>query len=272
MKQIKIKDGSFPQSYSATLAGQNSDCKPQHFEWLRDDSPGGTVFFTDICLHLAPDYPADKKIAWLIEPQEVNPRSYQFCKENEDTFDYVLTYDKECLDDGFDKWLFYPFGGSWIKDWKVWTKNKLISIIASGKDMTYGHKLRHRVIEQFFKKVDVMGKGYNPMSNKTPGLIPYYYSIVIENAKRDWWFTEKLTDCFATGTVPIYWGCEDLGKWFDTNGMIFFDTLTDLERILDGINEGDYYARMESIKANLALARNHRCVEDWLFKHYQFLF
>jgi hypothetical protein len=275
VKQVKIKDGSFPQSNSATLAGDNTELKPRYFEWLRDDSPGGTIFFTDICLHLAPDCKADKKVAWLLEPQEINPISYRFCIENEDVFDYILTYDREYLDcSDIEKWLFYPFGGSWLKSecHKIWSKNKFVSLIASEKDLTVGHKLRHRIADEFTDAVDVMGRGYVPIPSKTQGLIPYHYSIVVENAKRDWWFTEKLIDCFSVGTVPIYWGCEDLGKWFDTNGIIFFDTLTDLCGILEGIGTEDYWERMDSIKANLGLAQNYRCVEDWLYERYSFLF
>jgi hypothetical protein len=275
MIQVKIKDGSFPQSNSATMAGDNSDCKPKHFEWLRDDSLDGTIFFTDICLHLALNCKANKKIAWLLEPQEINPTSYKFCIGNEDIFDYILTYDREYLSCGdIQKWLFYPFAGSWIKPehWKMWSKSKLVSLIASEKSLTFGHKFRHKIVDKFSDIVDVMGRGYVPIQSKTQGLIPYYYSIVVENTKRDWWFTEKLIDCFSTGTVPIYWGCEDLGKWFDTNGIIFFDELSDLEEILGKVGEDDYRERMDSIKANLGLAQNYRCVEDWLFKHYRFLF
>ena len=25
----------------------------------------------------------------------------------------------------------------------------------------------------------------------------------------------SITDCFAAGTVPIYWGCPDIGRFFD---------------------------------------------------------
>jgi hypothetical protein len=48
-------------------------------------------------------------------------------------------------------------------------------------------------------------------------------SFAFENANYPGAFCEKLTDFFATGTIPIYWGNPDIGEFFDTNGIIIFD-------------------------------------------------
>ena len=65
----------------------------------------------------------------------------------------------------------------------------------------------------------------------------YRFSIVIENCKRDYWFTEKLIDCLRTGTIPIYWGCPSIGDFFDIRGFILFDDINDLENILNNLTE-----------------------------------
>ena len=48
------------------------------------------------------------------------------------------------------------------------------------------------------------------LKDKIDGLRDYRYHFCIENIKRDYWFTEKLIDCFVTGTIPIYWGCPSI--------------------------------------------------------------
>ena len=273
--RIKIEDGSFPQTNSATLAGDNTGLGPKHFQWVRDkDFKSDVVFFTDICLHLVHeyDYLEGKRIAWLLEPREINSTSYEYCVEHQAKFDYVLTHDLEYLIS--EKWLYYPFGGSWVREdkWKVWPKNKEVSIIASEKALTDGHKLRHQIIDEYSLVLDVMGRGYEPIASKTQGLIPFRYSIVVENSNRDGWFTEKIIDCFSVGTIPIYWGTQKIWHHFDPDGIIPFGTIQDLDEILSTIGERDYQSRIEAINRNLELAYQYRCAEDWIFEHYPFLF
>ncbi len=69
--------------------------------------------------------------------------------------------------------------------------------------------------------VDVLGKGYAPFENKEDGLLPYLFSIVIENCKEPEYFSEKLLDCFFTKTIPIFWGEGNVEEYFDMKGVIF---------------------------------------------------
>ncbi|MFK5281820.1 hypothetical protein ACI3PL_19910, partial [Lacticaseibacillus paracasei] len=52
---------------------------------------------------------------------------------------------------------------------------------------------------------------------------------------------EKLIDCLTTGTVPIYWGCPSIEKFFNLNGIIPFDAIDELDKILDSLNEESYH-------------------------------
>eukprot|EP00620_Florenciella_sp_RCC1587_P021099 CAMPEP_0182561832 /NCGR_PEP_ID=MMETSP1324-20130603/4262_1 /TAXON_ID=236786 /ORGANISM="Florenciella sp., Strain RCC1587" /LENGTH=60 /DNA_ID=CAMNT_0024774579 /DNA_START=220 /DNA_END=399 /DNA_ORIENTATION=+ len=49
------------------------------------------------------------------------------------------------------------------------------------------------------------------------------FHIAIENVKSNGYFTEKLLDCFLTRTVPLYWGCPNIGEYFEVEGMIIID-------------------------------------------------
>src|SRR5690606_14236020 len=150
------------------------------------------------------------------EPRELIPSLYKFVAVQSHGFDAILTHDEELLE--LPNAIQYTFGGCWIEpnDVKVWNKSKNISIISSGKTITTGHKLRHSVIGRLAKElgIDVYGRGYTPVEKKIDALRDYRFSIVIENSRQNHFFTEKLVDCFATGTIPIYWGMSNIDKYF----------------------------------------------------------
>jgi hypothetical protein len=109
--------------------------------------------------------------------------------------------------------------------------------------------------------IDIYGNGYNPIDQKIISLKNYRYQIVIENTKKDFWFTEKLIDCFVTGTVPIYYGCPSIDKFFDTNGMIIFNNLEDLNKIIKNLNADIYNSMMDSIINNYKKAYQYILAE-----------
>jgi Glycosyltransferase family 10 (fucosyltransferase) C-term len=97
--------------------------------------------------------------------------------------------------------------------------------------------------------IDIMGRGYKPFSEKSAGLAPYRYSIVIENAREENYFTEKLVDALLCNTVPIYWGCPNIADFFDTSGMILCETMADLQRAVEQMSEADYTSRLPGLEA-----------------------
>ena len=72
--------------------------------------------------------------------------------------------------------------------------------------------------------VDSFGRGFVAVEHKAEALAQYAFSIAIENSQQDTYFTEKLIDCFSTGTVPIYWGTRKISEYFDMRGVIQFDS------------------------------------------------
>ena len=144
----------------------------------------------------------------------------------------------------------------------------MLSIIASNKSMTSGHKLRHEAIKELSPSMDVFGRGIKDLPYKLDGLSPYMFSVVIENIKYDDYFTEKIIDCFATGTVPIYWGTPSVKNFFNSDGIIFFETIEELRDIVYNLDKEDYFSRIDSIKYNLEKSKEFILAEDWIFKHY----
>jgi hypothetical protein len=151
-----------------------------------------------------------------------------------------------------------PLAYSWIgKTITIENKrDKLISLIASEKQKMSGHKLRHEIINTLPKEsFEVLGRGYKPFVNKADGLTPYMYSIVIENCQEVDYFTEKIVDCFMCGTIPIYWGANNIGDHFDSEGVLSFQTIGELQSILKKISTKDYTLRSNAINNNREIAQ-----------------
>jgi hypothetical protein len=76
------------------------------------------------------------------------------------------------------------------------------------------------------------------VDNKKTALLDYEYSIAIENCQEEGYFTEKLTDCILTNTIPIYFGCPNIKKYLKSNPIFCLTNLKkeglfELKTILD---------------------------------------
>jgi hypothetical protein len=100
--------------------------------------------------------------------------------------------------------------------------------------------------------------GRHITNGKIFALKDYMFSIVIENSKEDYMFTEKLIDCFLTGTVPIYYGCPSIGKFFNINGIIVIDSLVDLINVLPTINVDVHNKMKPHIEENYKIAQQYK--------------
>lgn len=187
----------------------------------------------------------------------------------EDHFDFILTY----LPGVAQRCLFYPLGGSWLAEWGVFDKSELVSLMVSEKTESEGHNLRHQIANSLPIADHTYGRGTREIASKAEALRPYYYSIVVESWRGNWYFSEKLIDCLSQGTIPIYWGCPDIGRFFDADGIIQFETMSELDYILTFVvGLDDYARRLPAARRNLEMAREYACAEDWIFRHYPFLF
>jgi len=267
LKKIKIYDRAFAHAdYTTDFQ------KSKYVTWDRNYHPQAEepVFYTDSMLaHINGE--SSNKYALLIEPPSISPSTYLFIKNNYHRYEKVLTYNKELLDEG-KNFIFYPHSGCWISpsDQKTYEKTKICSTIVSTKKSTIGHKLRHDIISKYNKNIDVYGRGYSPVKYKISALKDYMFSITIENCKIDYYFTEKLIDCFMTGTIPIYYGCPSISKFFDVNGMIIIDKIDDMKKIIPSLSKELYINKISSIKSNFEKAKKFLIAEDWIYENYNF--
>ncbi len=149
--------------------------------------------------------------------------------------------------------------GTWLTDWKTvdTTKTKMLSLIASKKNVLEGHQLRHQVadwLRNHMPQADILGRGYLSFERKSDGLAPYRYSVIIENVREENYFTEKLVDSLLCKTVPIYWGAPNVEETFDERGMIVCKSFDEIVDALSNLSAEDYLSRLDHIDRNRELA------------------
>ncbi|MCB0501089.1 MAG: hypothetical protein KDD32_00235 [Bacteroidetes bacterium] len=146
-------------------------------------------------------------------------------------------------------------------------KSKTISVISSDRVKKEGHKLRFAFVNQlighFKDRLDVFGIGFNPIPNKNEGLLPYKYSIAIENEQAKGYFTEKLTDCYLANCVPIYHGAPNIDDFFDPNSFIKIDINNPEKAIatIETLLAEDPYEKM----IDAVIMSKHKILDEYQF-------
>lgn len=238
--------------------------KPLFLEWDRENIESyDTMVLTD--LKRIDEFSNKKVYGWIMEPPHYDGVQYEYAKKEFEKFEKIFTFDKRLLRIS-EKFEYLPIGGCWIPDEekKIYQKNKLVSMVVSFKKMTVAHNFRHKIVENI-SNVDILGNGYCYIENKIDSLKAYMFSIVVENQKMDYFFSEKLIDCFVTGTIPIYYGCPSINRFFDIEGILTFDNLPELLNILKNIDFNVYNSKIESVRKNFEIAKNYVLAENHIY-------
>ena len=240
----------------------------KHVQWVYDGSGEVNIYVSQRALDALNDTSGKPTYIWLLESKQIIPQYYQWIIDNYEfvasRVDGIFSCDKElCVK--YPKISYSLINAvPWVQDRKVHEKTKLVSMIASNKRMCEGHARRLQFVDKFRDKLDFYGRGFNEISCKEDGLRDYMFSVGIENAVYDTYFTEKLTDCFACGTIPIFYGCKGVTEYFNEDGIIFLDDDFDLSMLTKDL----YYSKMDVIKDNFERSINFPVAEDYLYLNY----
>ena len=255
MLHYGLVDRAFSHDIGA-VAGQQSS----FIMWERDQSKWDSVeefFVTDQEViadvsWLRRRFPNRLVNAWTIESRGVNPKPFQFLEKNFALYDRIFTHDSALLEIAPNS-KFSPGGGVWIGgnhaggEIGVHLKTKDVSLVSSKKIKTRLHRERLKAAIRLGNgksDVDVF-LGTEPAAWKS--LRDYRFNIVFENYQSDFYFTEKLLNCFATGTVPIYRGARKLDTFFDTDGVIGFESFVELKQVLALATEEHYQLLLPAV-------------------------
>lgn len=214
-------------------------------------------------------------IALLIEPRSIQPRTYAWMEENYHKFRYVFTHDSKLLEKLPNaKLILWGGGCGGISQFPIVPKTKNISLVSSNKTMCELHRARIELARVLSGSpyVDVMGT-FDGGEYVTPDKIypEYRFSIAFENYIDDYWFTEKICNCFANKTIPIYLGSPKIYKFFNPDGILSFDPqgLMDwLQFQTPEILANKYMFKIKAVEDNFERVRKYENFETWFFKEY----
>lgn len=250
--------------------GSTANKAPIHIEWCFNSysNPISVYLDNDWVKGVQDSKNGKKNFLWLIESRKFDGDAIGGIKNNLDSvlnsFEEIWTHNDELLKlDPKFKWC--PAYGSYIKDFGIHEKTKNVSMITSSKRWTRQHEIRHDFAIKNKDKMDVFGRGINEIKNKEEGLNDYRFSFAFENDTYDTYFTEKILDCFATGTIPIYMGTSRIVEYFNPNGIMFTDGG---EFDFNILTEELYASKMDAIKENFEIVKKYSILDDWIFENY----
>ncbi len=195
---------------------------------------------------------------WCL-PYEPPVDYYSYIPETYKYFDFVNTqWNNEHTNISgrvvHDRYPILPLTGQSVEEIKNFTlgdsliKQDKVSAVISIANNFPGHKLRTKFV-QYINEHELdyqrFGIGYNYIVDKKEALLSYKYSIAMENSSTPYYCTEKIGDCFACLTMPIYWGCPNITEYFPKESMILIDENDfkgSLERIEEAVRD-DYYTK-----------------------------
>ncbi len=215
-------------------------------------------------------YPKNRRFGMLLE----SPMNRYFChaEKMQHRFQTVFTHRKALIEQG-PPFRELPFGCCFIDHEKAFQglfgdaggKDRLLSFVGSVEhELVDGYAFRKDVADYLLESqsCDVFGKGLKPIQDKLEGLSRYAFSIAMENVSEDYYFTEKLIDCFLTETVPVYFGCPSLERYFDPGGFLRFSSIDELKSLLPTLTM-EKYRQMRPL-----VARNRiTAIENHLASH-----
>lgn len=140
-----------------------------------------------------------------------------------------------------------------------------VSWVTSSLQILPGHKLRYSFLEylqdQNWELLDLFGKEICPVEDKWTVLAPYHYSIAVENSSGPDYWTEKVADCWLAGTLPFYYGCTNLEKYFPADSFIRIDINQPeaaYRSIRQALETNEYQKRVGSIEKARQLVLNQQ--------------
>jgi alpha(1,3/1,4) fucosyltransferase len=240
------------------------------------DVPDHKNFFYEKCIKLNLN---EKMILFLWEPSAVKPKN--FVTKFHKNFKYIFTWRDDFVDNIRYFKFNYPQPTKFNNPYeKKFEEKKFCTLIAGNKTSNHMNELYSKRLKtiQFYEKnlsfdFDFYGRGWKKQNvffsflklkrfynyknykgevdNKLKCLSEYKYCICYENQKLlNGYITEKIFDCFFSGTVPVYWGAENITEYIPKSCFIDrrdFKNNFELNNYLESITKNRYLEYIKSI-------------------------
>lgn len=240
--------------------------------WLQIDVPFPCEIH-QVTMRAAPS-PDRYKVLFLSgEPQPLRLQQ-EPVRQIAHLFDLVITSDKALLD--LPNAAFFIFGDPWVNTAPD-SKDLSISFLFSPGDRPWdGYLLRDEIWRQrsqlhfnhrfWFTAKKSPGRVKFEAGDQTPEY-PYLdkakvfesmFSLAIENVSEIDYFSEKILDAFQTYTVPVYYGCPNIGDYFNADGIIFIKNAEDFFVQANALTAEQYWSRLPAMLENKHKAQQYK--------------
>ena len=225
---------------------------------------------------------------FLHEPNELFGMP-SFATQSYPWFTAILTWDQKLLDICNNGIKFTYNGRTLDADYIEQIQNKKkqfqVSFLSGTKTLVEGHLLRQNIYKlkdqiNIPKKWYYVLEDYDHKNNVRPGYGNYQkdishippgidiigygrralfedsmFNVVVENVNSLNWYN-KIGDNFLSKTVPVYWGCSNIGDFgYDERGILRFNNEEELLEILNSLTP-DVYSQMKPyIEYNFELSK-----------------
>lgn len=186
----------------------------------------------------------------ILEPPVVDPSIYHALPKLTSVFDYVFIhnvdgdgYSLKGVDKSKLRKLYWPqpHNDVLVNFWENTDRlRRIVMINGNHKPASYNGELYSKRIEALselsrFSSVDLYGRGWEKWWSRSSMWLPYWqnrktlmsifkgacqsksevmsqymFSLCFENMEMKGYITEKIFDCFYSGTIPIYFGAKDI--------------------------------------------------------------
>lgn len=214
-------------------------------------------------------FPLKKKVLFMWEPPVVQKNLYtdRFTSQ----FKRVYTWDDDLVDNKKFFKFYYPVLQSMRTSLPSFEERKLLTQMSGRKKSKHKKELyseRVSVINYFQDRpegeFEFYGFGWKKdnyrhykgsVSDKHETLKNYKFSICYENMRDvNGYVTEKIFDCFAVGTIPIYWGATNITDYIPKECFIDrrdFKTFDDVMTYIRSMDAETYQTYLKNIQAFL---------------------
>lgn len=207
----------------------------------------------------------------IIEEPKKN-ELFDFVQDHRDRYTHVLTFHNEILLTNSKARQFLCMR-VWMHGYVSERKKFSVSTVVGGKKdpLMKGYAMRHElwrskeritIPKEFYlsgndstfhvfvlwKEVDYTNELV--LGNTKEPLFDSMFHVAIENTSIRNYFSEKLLDCFQSCTVPIYYGCRNIGDFFNTDGIFIVNSVDEMVDVCNKLTPKVYEAMQSAIEDN----------------------
>lgn len=198
--------------------------------------------------------------------------NHDFAIQNQHAFSFILTWSSKILNNASNA-VFLPYGESWWQDtpyeFTPTDKQFKVSFLRGSLLKLIGHSYRFELYDrqaelktpiQFWDKLGERGMDTfeSWRQSKIDSFRPYQYSVCIENSSHENYFTEKITDCILNKTIPIYYGCSNIGEFYNSKGILQVNNADEMVRVINSLTPNHYASLLDVVEENYQKAFTYK--------------